>query len=60
MSDKPNKQFVLTMTALFVGAGLMVTGGMYDDTATQAAGASIIAAVVAVIGVQKMRGGGAA
>lgn len=51
--DLPPKKFWLTVLALFVGAALLIIGGSGGDAVTQTAGATVIAAVLAVLGYQR-------
>ena len=55
MIPKPEYRFWFNIVALIVGAALLVVGGMSDDPITQAAGGTIMATVVGVIGWQVSR-----
>lgn len=50
-------KFALTISTLVAGSALLVLGGREADSVTQTAGGSMIAAVVAVLGYQKVAGG---
>jgi|DEB0MinimDraft_12_1074336.scaffolds.fasta_scaffold32219_2 hypothetical protein len=50
-------KFALTISTLVAGSALLVLGGREGDSVTQTAGGSMVAAVVAVIGYQRMAGG---
>ena len=55
MSDLSSKQrYGLSIAALVTGAVLLVMGGKAEDVTTQTAGATIIAAVVGVLGYRAM------
>tara|TARA_R110000782_G_scaffold259110_2_gene349340 strand:+ start:53914 stop:54123 length:210 start_codon:yes stop_codon:yes gene_type:complete len=53
--DRSNHRFWFNLVALFVGAVLLVVGGLNSDAATQTAGGAIVATAVTMIGWQKFQ-----